>query len=89
MNTISPIRTGIAFAITVGAFYALCTLVWVLAPGPFLTFMDNLFHGMDFSALVQPRPFALSGFVVALLVLSGWALAAGTFFAWLSHRIHR
>jgi len=80
----ASIRTGIVFAITVGVFYALCTLVWVLAPGPFLAFMNNLFHGMDFSALVQPGPFAWSGFLSALLILSGWALAAGTFFAWLS-----
>ena len=85
----TPIRTGIAFAITVGVFYALCTLIWALAPGPFLTFMNNLFHGMDFSALVKPGPFAWSGFVTALLILSGWALAAGTFFAWLSRRLAR
>ena len=80
----APIRTGIAFAITVGVFYALCTLIWVLAPGSFLAFMNNLFHGMDFTALVQPGPFVWSEFVTALLILSGWALAAGTFFAWLS-----
>ena len=85
----TPVRTGIAFAITVGVFYALCTLIWALAPGPFLAFMNNLFHGMDFSALVQPGPFALSGFVTALLILSGWALAAGMFFAWLSRRLAR
>ena len=78
-----PFRTGIALAVTVGVFYGLCTLLWVLAPGPFLGFMNSLFHGMDFSAMVQPRPFAWSGFVVALLLLSGWALLAGTFFAWL------
>jgi hypothetical protein len=82
-----PFGTGIAFAITVGVFYALCTLAWVLAPGPFLGFMNSLFHGMDFSGMVQPRPFAWSGFLVALLLLSGWALLAGTFFAWLRNRL--
>ncbi len=76
-----PFSTGIALAVTVGVFYALCTLLWVLAPGPFLGFMNSLFHGMDFSAMVQPRPFAWSGFLVALLLLSGWTLLAGTFFA--------
>jgi 2TM family of unknown function (DUF5676) len=84
---IRPFGTGIACAVTVGIFYALCTLIWVLAPGPFLGFMNSLFHGMDFSGMVQPRPFAWSGFVVALLLLSGWALLAGTFFAWLRNRI--
>ena len=82
-----PFSTGIALAVTVAVFYALCTLAWVLAPGPFLGFMNSLFHGMDFSAMVQPRPFAWSGFLVALLLLSGWALLAGSFFAWLRNRL--
>ena len=81
------VSTGIALAVTVGVLYALCTLIWVLAPGPSLGFMNSLFHGMDFSAMVQPRPFAWSGFLVALLLLSGWALLAGTFFAWLRDRL--
>jgi len=87
--TTTPIRTGLALALTVGVFYALCTLVWVLAPGPFLGFMNSLFHGMDFSSMVQPRPFAWPGFALATLVLSGWALLAGTFFAWLLDRLAR
>ena len=82
-----PVSTGIALAVTVGVFYALCTLLWVLAPGPFLGFMNSLFHGMDFSAIVQPQRFAWSGFLVALLLLSGWALLAGAFFAWLRNRL--
>lgn len=82
----NPLRTGLTFAITVGLFYALCTLVWAFAPGPFLAFMNGLFHGLDFSALAQSRPFALSGFLIVLLVFSGWAFGAGAFFAWLSNR---
>ena len=87
---IAPLRTGIALAITVGVFYALCALVWTLAPGPFLNFMNSLFHGMDFSSMVQTRPFVWwPGFLVALLVLSTWALLAGVFFAWLLNRLTR
>ena len=85
----TPLRTGIALAITVGLFYALCTLIWALAPGPFLSFMNNLFHGMDFSSMVRSRPFAWPGFVSALLVLSAWALLAGVFFASLLNRLTR
>ena len=85
----SPLRTGIALAITTAVFYALCALVWALAPGPFLSFMNNLFHGMDFTSMVQSRPFAWSGFLAALLVLSTWALLAGAFFAWLLNRLTR
>ena len=82
-----PFNTGIALATAVGVFYTLCTLLWVLAPGPSLGFKNSLFHGMDFSSMVQPRPFAWSGFLVALLLLSGWALLARTFFAWLRNRL--
>lgn len=85
----APLRTGIALAITTGVFYALCALVWVVAPGPFLSFMNNLFHGMDFTSMVQPQPFAWSRFLAALLVLSTWALLAGAFFAWLLNRLTR
>jgi hypothetical protein len=85
----TPLRTGIALAVTVGLFYALCALAWALAPGPFLGFMNNLFHGMDFSGMVRPRPFAWQGFLAALLVLSTWALLAGVFFAWLLNRLTR
>ena len=85
----APLRTGIALAITVGVFYALCALVWALAPGPFLGFMNNLFHGMDFTSMVQPRLFAWSGFLAALFVLSAWALLAGVFFTWLLNRLTR
>lgn len=83
----TPLRTGIALAITVGAFYALCALTRSLAPGPFLGFMNSLFHGMDFNGMVQPRPFAWSGFLTALFVLSSWAFLAGVFFAWLRNRL--
>ena len=81
-----PFSTGIALAATVGVFYALCALLWVLAPGPFLGFMNSLLHGMDFGSIVQSQPFAWSGFLVAL-PLSGWTLLAGTFFAWLRNRL--
>ena len=84
----SPLHTGIALAITVGVFYALCALVWALAPGPFLGLMNSLFHGMDFSSMVTTQPFAWAGFAKALLVLSVWALLAGAFFAWLLNRLN-
>jgi len=84
-----PIRAGIAFAITVAVFYALCTLAWVLAPARFIGFMNSLFHGLDFTSLVQSSPFTWPAFLLALLVLSTWALLAGTFFAWLLNRLAR
>lgn len=84
-----PFLAGFALAVTVGVFYALCTLVWIVAPGPFLGFLNSLFHGIDFSGLVQPRPFAWPGFFTALFVLCAWALFAGALFAWLNSRLTR
>ena len=80
----TSLRTGAALAVTVGVFYTLCTLVWIFAPGPFLDFMSMLFHGMDFSGMAKPQPFAVSGFLAALLILTVWSLLAGIFFAWFS-----
>lgn len=85
----TPARVGRALPITVGLFYAFCALIWSLARGPFLSFMNSMFHGMDFSSMVQPRPFAKVGFLVALVVLSDWAFLMGTFFAWLLNRLTR
>lgn len=81
------LRTGMALAVTVALFYALCTLAWLVAPGPFLGFMNGLFHGMDFSMLLRPAPFSWGGFVAALLVMAVWAFLAGTFFGWLRRRL--
>jgi hypothetical protein len=79
--------TGIALAVTVALFYALCALVWLAAPGPFMDFMNSLFHGIDFKPLLTSAPFSWGGFVWALLVMSLWAFMAGTFFGWLRLRL--
>lgn len=79
----AALRTGVTLAVTVAVFYTLCTLLWLAAPGPFLGFMNSLFHGIDFTSLVHPGGFAWGGFFEALLVMSLWAFLAGTFFGWL------
>lgn len=81
------LRTGAAFAVTVALFYALCTLVWAVAPGPFMNFMNSLFHGLDFTPMLKPGAFSWASFVGALAVMSVWAFLAGTFFAWLRQRL--
>jgi hypothetical protein len=81
------LRTGVAFAVTVALFYALCTVVWLVAQGPFLGFMNSVFHGMDFTPLVKDVTFSWANFIEALLVMSVWAFLAGTFFEWLRQRL--
>ncbi len=85
--TRASLRTGTAVGITVAVFYGLCTLIWVVAPGPSISFMNSLFHGMDFTSMVRPGPFDWGGFLVALLLLSAWAWVAGAFFAWIHSRL--
>jgi hypothetical protein len=83
----SPLNGGIALSATVAMFYALCTLVWVAAPGPFVGFVSSLFHGIDFAPLVRPAPLSWGGFAQALLVMAAWAFLAGTFYGWLRRRL--
>ena len=61
--------------------------VWATARGPFLSFMNSLFHGMDFTSMVRPGPFDWGGFAIVLLLLSAWAWLAGAFFAWTHNRL--
>lgn len=81
------LRTGVALSVTVAVFYALCTLVWLVAQGPFLGFMNSLFHGMDFTPLLKDTAFSWGGFIEALVVMSVWAFLAGTLFEWLRQRL--
>ena len=80
------LRTGLAFASTVALFYGLCTLFWLAAPGQFMSFMNSLFHGIDFTPLLKAAGFSWSGFLSAVVVMFIWAFLAGTCFAWLRQR---
>ena len=53
-----------------------------------MDFMNNLFHGLAFTALLKPAAFSVIGFIEALMVLAVWAFAAGTFFGWLHQRLN-
>lgn len=89
-----PLQTGITLSVTVAIFYSLCTLVEVAFPDQFMTFMNALFHGLDFSELARSEPYSWSAFLYALVVLALWAFAIGAFFAWIRNsvegaRLHR
>lgn len=84
-----PLRTGLALAITVALFYSLCTLVEILLPRQFMAFMNALFHGMNFQVLATSQPYSWTAYLYAMLVLSLWAFAMGTVFAWLHNAIGR
>lgn len=78
-----PLSTGGALALTVIAFYSLCTLVAVIWPEPFIGFMNALFHGMDFRPMLSSHPYTWGSFFYAVIVLGLWGFGIGAFFAWM------
>ncbi|WP_434034909.1 DUF5676 family membrane protein [Cupriavidus sp. a3] len=51
-----PYKTGLTLSATIAIFYALCSLVWLAFPEPFMNFMSALFHGLDFRRLQTGHP---------------------------------
>ena len=85
----NAMRTGAALAITVAVAYALCSLLFLTWPEAAATFMNSLFHGLDFRKLQSgPTLFSFGAFAYALLVMAAWAFAVGTLFGWISGRLH-
>ena len=83
-----PIRTGIAFALTVVAGYATCTVIFWLWPEAAVNFMNSLFHGLDFRKLQAGQtPFGFRSFIYAAAVMTAWAFLMGTLFGWISGRL--
>lgn len=90
MNRLNPWTTGAALAVTVVVAYAVCTVIFVLFPEAAASFMNALFHGLDFRKL-QPAAgaFSLAGFGVAAAGMAVWAFAVGAIFAAVSNLLAR
>ena len=84
----NALKTGVAFATTVGIGYALCTVVFWLWPEAAANFMNALFHGLDFRKLQSgPALFSFGSFLYALVVMLAWAFGLGVIFGWVQGRI--
>lgn len=83
------LKTGAALAATVVLFYALCTLLWLSFPEPFLVFMNALFHGLDFRRLQAEWAISWWSLIYPAVVLAVWLFAAGAFFSWIHKRLER
>lgn len=82
------IPTGMALAVTVGIGYMACTLAFRLWPEAAVTFMDSLFHGLDFRKLqAGPAPFDFGGFSFALAGIVIWAFLMGALFGAIVDRL--
>ena len=71
-------------AIRVGFAFALVFWTW---PQAATSFMNGLFHGLDFSRLQAPGSFSFQSFIYVLVVLGVWAFLLGVLFAWVSGRV--
>ena len=81
-------RLGIAFAMTVAIAYALCTVVFWIWPQAAASFMNGLFHGLDFTKLQNGHAlFDFGSFIFARIGITAWAFAVGTLFGWVSARL--
>lgn len=90
MTTANAFRGGIALGITVGIGYSVCTLVFWIWPEAALTFMNGLFHGLDFRRLQGgPTLFSYGSFIYAVVGMMVWAFALGAIYAWLQGRSGR
>jgi large-conductance mechanosensitive channel len=86
----NPVKTGAALATTVAIGYAACTLVFWLWPEAAASFMNSLFHGLDFRKLQSgPALFNFGSFVYALAGITIWAFGLGALFGWLLGRLGR
>lgn len=83
----NALRTATAFAVTVAVGYTLCTLVFWSWPEAAASFMNALFHGLDFRKLQSgPALFSFGSFFYALVVMAAWAFGLGALFGWISRR---
>jgi hypothetical protein len=82
------IPIGMALAATVGIGYAGCALAFGLWPEAAVTFMNALFHGLDFGKLqAGPAPFDFGGFFFALAGIVIWAFLMGALFGAIVDRL--
>ena len=87
MDKAKAVRTGIALAITVGIGYSACAVAFWHWPETAMSFMNDLFHGLDFRKLQSgPVLFSFGSFLYALVVMMVWAFALGAIYVWLQNR---
>ena len=86
MTTLNPWKSGAVLAVTIAVAYAVCALLFALAPERGIDFMNAISHGMDFRKLGEPIPFTFLMFVYPLVVLTIWGFLVGALYTWLSKR---
>lgn len=82
MQPLSPSKTGLALAVTMTIAYVICALAFLAFPGLATTFLESLFHGVQFARLpAQGQGFRFAGFGLVTIALFVYAFAIGWLFA--------
>ena len=87
MARLSPWRTGAAVALTVAFAYATAAILFYVWPGAATSFLNSLFHGLDFRTLKAASPWSLSALVCTIAIMI-WGFAVGALFAALHNRLN-
>lgn len=73
-----PIIDGLSFSVAWVISYAICALLYVIAPDAVMTATSKLFHGMSFTQMAQAgTPFSVGDFVSVLTIGAVYLFAAG------------
>lgn len=79
MPPLTPIRTGVAFALTFAVLYLACFLLMLFAPGAVLAIFSTWVHGLNLEPLTtNPPALDVGRAMLGLLSISGYAFIAGT-----------
>jgi hypothetical protein len=81
MGKLTAWRFGAVFALTVIISYTVCTLAWMAFTEQSVTFLNALFHGLDFGKLRVGGGFSVGDWLYATAVLTVWAFLTGALFA--------
>lgn len=81
MPSLNPWKHGTVLALTVAINYLFCTILWTLFTDSAVSFLNALFHGLDFRRLTVDAGFNLRNQIYALVVLTAWAYVLGVIYA--------
>lgn len=82
---LKPVPLANALAVITAAFYLICWVIFQVAPEVYNFLINSYSFGADVAGIFQP-PHTFGSLLIALIVSSATAWAAGYTFAWLYNK---
>jgi len=90
MSQLTPLRSGIAFAMTVAVLYLACLILMMLAPGVVLAIFSTWVHGLNLEPLTtNPPSIDLGRALLGLLLISAYSFIAGAVYGFVRRWLTR